>query len=260
MQQRQINFPEKGDHRFFATARERFAVCAPLETNKNVQGGCSDGEKYYFQAFIHRDNPSGQEHNEVRVVKIDMASGEVVKMSRNLWLHHANDMTFNPKTGKLLVCNNAPHRNWLTVLDPETLEMERTIELPVQIFGITYNEKRDVYAAGLSFGKSFCLLDADFKVIDDKIYPPTPLTERYVNQGIGSDDDFIYFAFWDAQTLCDDPENFQSTVAAYRWDGEFAGLIDFDIGPLEPENISSHAGKLLLVAGEDGTMHCYELS
>ena len=260
MQEPIIPFSKKCDQRYTAKATERFAVRTPLETNENVQGGCSDGRKYYYQVFMRREDVFNQEHNEVRVVKIDMERGEVVKMSRNLWLHHANDMTYNPKTNKLIVCNNKPHRNWLTVLDPETLEMERTIELPVEIFGITYNEKRNVYAVGISFGKSFCLLDEHFRVIDNKIYTPSPLTERYVNQGIGSDDDFIYFAFWDAKTLCDDPENFQSTVAAYRWNGEFAGLIDFDIGLLEPENISSHAGKLLLVAGDGGTMRCFELS
>ena len=260
MQERSIPFPKKCDQRYAATATERFCVRTPLETNKNIQGGCSDGEKYYYQVFMRREDVFNQEHNEVRIAKIDMETLEIVKLSRNLWLHHANDITYNPKTNKLIVCNNKPHRNWLTVLDPETLEMERTIELSVEIFGITYNEKRDIYAAGISFGKSFCMLDASFRVIDDKIYAPSPLTERYTNQGIGSDDDFIYFAFWDAKTLRDDPENFQSTVAAYRWNGEFAGFIDFDIGPREPENISSHKGKLLLVAGDHGTMRCYEFS
>ncbi len=257
---KQLPFPKKCEHRYAATATELFCTPTPIARLNEAQGGCTDGKKYHYQAFVYRDRPSGQEHNEVRIAKIDMASGEILQLSRTLWLHHANDLTYNPKTNKLLVCNNAPHRNWLSVLDPETLEMERTIELPVEIFGITYNEKRDAYAVGISYGKSFCLFDADFHVIDDKIYPPSPLTEHYVNQGIGSDDDFIYFAFWDAYTLQNDPENFQSTVAAYRWNGEFAGLIDFDIGPLEPENISAHNGKLLLVAGAENTMCCYKLS
>lgn len=255
-----IPFPKKCDQRYAAKATELFSVYTPLESNKDVQGGCSDGGKYYYQVFMRREDVFDQEHNEVRIAKIDMESGEVVKLSRNLWLHHANDMTYNPKTNKLIVCNNKPHRNWLTVLDPETLEVERTVELSVEIFGITYNEKRNIYAAGISFGKSFCLLDEHFRVIDGRIYEPSPLTDHYTNQGIGSDDDFIYFAFWDGKTLCDDPENFQNTVAAYRWDGEFAGCIDFDIGPREPENISSHKGKLLLVAGDEGTMRCYEFS
>ena len=260
MQQNTLPFPKKCEHRYAATATKLFTLRTPVETNNEAQGGCSDGEKYYYQAFVRRDNASDQEHNRVSVAKIDLESGKVVKLSRNLWLHHANDMTYNSKTGKLLVCNNKPHRNWLTVLDPETLEMERTIELPVEIFGITYNAERDIYAVGISFGKSFCLLDADFRVIGDKVYPPSTLTERYVNQGIGSDSDFIYFAFWDAYTLRQDPAQFQSTVAAYRWSGEFAGLIDFDIGEREPENISHHQGKLLLVACHEDSMHCFELT
>ena len=74
---------------------ERFSVRTPIESHNNVQGGCSDG-KYYYQVFMHRENETGQENNEVRVAKIDPASGEIVKLSRNLWLHHANDMTYNP--------------------------------------------------------------------------------------------------------------------------------------------------------------------
>lgn len=252
-------FPEKCESHFAATATPLFRTPTPIPRLNEAQGGCTDGKKYFYQAFVYRDCPSKQEHNEVRIAKIDVESGKIVQLSKTMWLHHANDLTYNPKTHKLLVCNNAPHRNWLTVLDPDTLEMERTVELPVEIFGITYNEKRDIYAAGISFGKSFCLLDADFHVIDDKIYPPSPLTERYLNQGIGSDDDFIYFAFFDAYTLKDDPQNFQNTVATYRWDGTFAGLIDFDIGPHEPENISAHKGKLLLGACIEDALHCYEL-
>lgn len=257
---KQLPFPQKCEYHFTAKATELFRVSTPLPRLNEAQGGCTDGKKYFYQAFVYRDRPSGQEHNEVRIAKIDIETHQIVQTSRTLWLHHANDLTYNSKTHKLIVCNNAPHRNWLTVLDPDTLEMERTVELPVQVFGITYNEKRDMYAAGISFGKSFCLLDADFKVVDDKIYPPSPLVERYLNQGIGSDDDFIYFAFFDVYTLKDDPQNFQNTVAAYRWDGTFAGLIDFDIGPHEPENVSAHDGKLLLGACIEDALYCYELS
>ena len=259
MQQKNLPYAPKCENRFDAKVTELLALPKTLGHLNESQGGCLVGDVQY-QAFVYRHRPSGQELNEVKLAKIDVKTGEILKLSRTLFLHHANDMTYNSKTGKLLVSNNAPHRKWLTVIDPDTLEMERTIELPVDIFGISYNEKKDIYAVGISFGKSFCLLDADFRVIDDKIYSPSPLTERYVNQGIGSDDDFIYFAFWDAYTLHDDPENFQSTVAAYRWNGEFAGLIDFNIGAQEPENLSTRDGKIVLIADDDGFTHFYELS
>ena len=238
---------------------ERFSVRTPIESHNNVQGGCSDGS-YYYQVFMHRENETGQENNEVRVAKIDPASGKIVKLSRNLWLHHANDMTYNPKTNKLLVCNNAPHRNWLSVLDPETLEMERTIELSVDIFGISYNEARDAYVVGLSFGKSFCQLDADFHVIEGSRCEPSPLTAHFVNQGLCSDDEYVYFAFWDAYTLRDNPEKFQSAVAVYRWDGAYVGQVYFDIGEREPENLDYHQGSFWMVAGDEGTMRCFEFS
>ncbi len=242
-----------------ADVTERFSVRAPIERNDDVQGGCSDGT-YYYQVFMHRENETGQENNEVRVAKIDPASGEIVKLSRNLWLHHANDMTYNKKTNKLLVCNNAPHRNWLSVLDPDSLELERTIELSVEIFGISYNEARDAYVVGLSYGKSFCQLDADFRVIENSRCEPSPLTLHFVNQGICSDDEYVYFAFWDAKTLRENPEKFQSAIAVYRWGGTYVGQIYFDIGEREPENLSYHQGKFWMVAGDEGSMRCYEFS
>lgn len=244
-----------------ANATECFTIHTPIERNKNAQGGCSDGEKYYYQVFLYRDNDSGQEQNEVRIVKYDIARGEVVQMSRDLRLHHANDMTYNSKIKKLVLCNNAPHRNWLSVIDPETLEPERTVELSVDVFGISYIAERDAYVVGLSFGKSFCMLDCEFRVIEGSHCEPSPLTAHFVNQGICSDDKYIYFAFWDAVTLRQDPEKFQSAIAVYRHDGTYIGQIYFDIGTYEPENISFHQGKLWLLAGSgDGAISCFEIS
>ena len=241
-------------------ATPRFTIPSPLPRNNNAQGGCSDGT-YYYQVFLYRDNDSGQEHNEVRIAKYDVASGEIVKTSNNLWLHHANDMTYNPKINKLILCNNAPHRNWLSVIDPDTLELQRTVELSVDVFGISYNEARDAYAVGLSFGKSFCVLDNEFRVVENSHREPSPLTAHFVNQGICSDDGYIYFAFWDAVTLRENPEKFQSAIAVYRWEGEYVGQIYFDIGTSEPENISFHQGKLWLLAGSgDASITCFELS
>lgn len=236
---------------------ERFSVRTPIESHNNVQGGCSDGS-YYYQIFMHRENETGQENNEVRVAKIDPTSGEIVKLSRNLWLHHANDMTYNPKTNKLLVCNNAPHRKWLSVLDPETLTLERTVELTVDVFAISYNEKHDTYVVGISFGKSFCQLDADFHVIEGSRCEPSPLTAHFVNQGLCSDDEYIYFAFWDGKTLRENPEKFQSAIAVYRRNGEYVGQIYFDIGECEPENLDYHQGSFWMVAGDEGMMRCFE--
>ena len=243
-----------------ADAAKQFTIHTPVERNQNAQGGCSDG-KFYYQVFLYRDNASGQEHNEVRIAKFDVERGEVIKCSRNLWLHHANDMTYNKKINRLILCNNAPHRSWLSVIDPETLELERTVGLTVDVFGISYIPEKDAYVVGLSFGKSFCMLDSEFRVIEGTRRDPSPLTAHFVNQGICSDDEYVYFAFWDAKNVREHPEKFQSAIAVYRLDGTYVGQIYFNVKTYEPENISFHQGKLWLLAGSgDGSIHCFELS
>ena len=242
-------------------ATECFTIHSPLARNQNAQGGCTDGEKYYYQVFLYRDNDSGQEENEVRILKYDIARDEVVQMSRDLRLHHANDITYNSKTKKLILCNNAPHRNRLTVIDPETLEPERTVELAVDVFGISYIASRDAYVVGISFTKSFCLLDSEFRVIEGSHQEPSPLTMHFVNQGICSDEKYVYFAFWDAQNVRENPENFQSAIAVYHLDGGYVGQIYFDVATCEPENISFHEGQLWLLAGSgDGSISCFEIT
>ena len=74
MQQNTLPFPKKCEHRYAATATKLFTLRTPVETNNEAQGGCSDGEKYYYQAFVRRDNASDQEHNRVSVAKIDLES------------------------------------------------------------------------------------------------------------------------------------------------------------------------------------------
>jgi hypothetical protein len=249
-----------GKLRIKVGSTEYISLFSPIPQNLNLQGGCSDGEKYYYQVFMRRDNASNQEDNDVNIVKIDLATKEIVKISETMKLNHANDITYNPKTKKLILCHNKPHRDRLSVISPETLEVEKMVELDVEIFGISYNERYDSYVVGLSYGKSFCMLDSEFKCIEGKKYSPTPLTDRYVTQGICSDDEYVYFAFWDGRTADKNPDEFQNTIGVYSWGGEFIGLLDFNVGVIEPENLSFVNGDLYLVCGDKGTMRCFKLS
>jgi hypothetical protein len=228
--------------------------------NYLIQNMPRDNEGYYYQVFMRRDDASNQEDNDVRIVKINFETKEIVKISKTLRLNHANDITYNTKTKKLILCHNKPHKDRLSVISPETLEVEKTIVLDNEIFSISYNEKYDSYVVGLSGGKSFRMLDSEFKCIDGKKYSPTPLTDRYVTQGICSDDEYVYFAFWDGRTANKNPAEFQNTIAVYSWGGEFVGLLDFNVGVIEPENLSFYKGKMYLVCGQDGTMRCFEIN
>ena len=156
-----------------------------------------------------------------------MATKTVLKESEKLKLNHCNDFTYNPKTGKLYICNATGRKNIVSIMNPETLEIEGEVNLGFEIFSINYNETRDKYVVGIAGGQTFRLLDADFKVASD-IFDPTTRTVNYVTQGNTSDDDYIYFVLHQ-----------ENVITVYDWDGNFVSWIKTDLpSKTEPENIS----------------------
>ncbi|MBQ8357440.1 MAG: hypothetical protein IJX39_06485 [Clostridia bacterium] len=231
-----------------ATVTPRCTVPLPSPAFGGFQGGCSDGKRYYYQTVMHYEL-SDRTKDYARIAKIDLSTGQVVQWSRDLSLDHANDMTYHPGTNRLIVCNNKPHPNRLTLLNADTLEPTKTAELPFAIYSIDYNPTRDLYAVGLSGTREFRLLGADFKPLDDRVFRCTHLTDRHTKQGVCVDDNLIYFIMWDGKHK--DMEDFQSVIAVYDWDGAFRGLIEFDVGKQEPENLSIVNGKILAVCGNE---------
>ena len=227
-------------------AEEICTVHPPFPDMRGFQGGCSDGERYYYNISMHYDLPT-QERNYSRIAKIDLQTGEVVQWSEPLSLDHANDATYNPHTNEILICHNKPRHKHLTAIDADTLTPTRGIDLPVPIYAIEYNAARSTYAVGISGSWDYRLLDADFRLIDDKLYHGTPLTARYTKQGMCADDEMIYFILWDGKHK--DAEDFQNEISVYDWDGNFRGLIEFDVGVKEPENLSIVRGEIIAVCG-----------
>lgn len=226
-------------------------VCAvhyPCAEITGFQGGCSDGSRYYYLAMMHYDLASGQEDNYTRIAKLDLATGEVVRWSRDLRLHHANDIAYDSVNRRLVVCHNKPHNTRLTLIDADTLEPARSLELPFGIYSIDYHAGRNLYVVGLSGTWDFRLLNADFSPLDDRIFHGTPATSRYTKQGVCADDRLIYFILWDGRHK--DADDFQNEIAVYDWDGNFKGIIEFDVGVKEPENLSIVNGEILAVCAD----------
>lgn len=230
-----------------ADCLQLYTIECPSSEIKGFQGGCSDGERYYYQALMHYDHASGQEDNYTRIAKLDLTTGEVVQWSGDLRLNHANDITYNPKTNLLIVSNNSPHPKRLTLIDADTLEIVRCVELPFGAYSIEYNAKRDAYVAGISGTWDFTVLNADFEPMDGRVFKGTPLTARYTKQGVGADDYLIYFILWDGKHSKE--PDFQNVISVYDWEGNFKGLIEFDVGVKEPENLSIVNGDIIAVCG-----------
>ena len=219
----------------------KFNVPYPSSTIKATQGGGTDGT-YFYQAFIQRDNTSDEANNVVKIGKFDMLTGEAITYSGNLTLNHSNDITYNTKTGQLVVCHNNPNHSRLTIIDPVTLTVVRVVDLPCNIYSITYSPERDMYMVGCSGGQNIRYITSDFKLASNEVFKATPLTSDYTTQGICSDENFIYCVLWDGARST--TEDFQNVITVYDWYGNFVGIIEFNVGVLEPENIIVNDGQI----------------
>lgn len=208
-----------------------------------MQGGCTDG-KYYYQSFLSYDLDN-QENNDVIIVKYDLETGEIVAQSEVLKLCHANDITYNSKLNRLVICHNKPEFKKVTYMDPETLVVTKTETLNYSIYAIDYNEIRNRYVIGISGGYDFGVLDSMYNTID--IFEGTERVEGYTKQGMCSDDNYIYFVY----------HNF-SRVAVFDWDGNFVTLIHFNVGG-ETENISVVDGTIYVACAVGGNAVLYKL-
>lgn len=227
-------------------ATELYTVIPPFPDLRGFQGGCSDGTRYYYNISMHYDLPT-QEHTYSRIAKIDLHTREIVRWSENMSLDHANDATYYAPAHEIMVCHNKPNYHRVTVLDADTLIPKRTVELPFPIYSIDYNAARDAFVVGVAKTWDFRVLNADFSPADDVVRHCSPLTQNYVKQGLCADDEQVYFILWDGKRKRD--PDFQNAISVYGWNGDFRGLIEFDVGVKEPESLSIVDGEIVAVCG-----------
>lgn len=209
------------------------------------QGGCTDGQ-YYYQAFItYKDTTDAEVNNQVRILKYDLTN-KTSEWSDVLLLNHANDMTYNSKLDRLIVCHNNGAPNKITFVDPETLTITGSETLNVNIYSIAYNATKDCYVAGLSQREGFVILNAQFEEIsrfehDNETRPVlNEATNTYtgnVGQGIGCDDNYIYCVLWKP-----------NMIGVYDWSGKYVSKITLDlaVADYEPECISVVGDKIYI--------------
>lgn len=230
-----------------STSEFKFLV-SKIDTIKTSQGGGTDG-KYFYQALIKKDTQTNEVNNIVKIVKTDLETGKVVKISEDLSLNHANDITYNPKIGKLVVVHNNPYRDRISFVDPETLEVTETKMIGMKIYSIAYNATYDRYVVGLSGGQTFTILDSEFRKISSSAFQPTPLTTGYITQGMECDDQFIYFVLYK-----------QNVITVYDWSGNFVSLITLDIKSIEPENVFIYKDELYVGCGTSTGTKIYKIT
>lgn len=217
------------------TRSRRVAGMVPPSDCPTAQGGWFDG-RYWYQLMIGKDTATNEQSNVVRLCKVDVETGETVRISDPLPLNHANDLTYNTRKNVLIAVHNNPNRKLISLIDPETLTVTETVTLPCKIYSLAYCPERDRYVAGLAGGQTFCLLDAEFRQVAGP-FEPTEDTAGYITQGCACDARFIYFVLYN-----------QNVVTVYDWDGNHIRTLPITVSG-EPENITQSGGKLYIATG-----------
>ncbi len=169
------------------------------------QGSASDGTHVYF--VLRNSDDSG---SVIKKYRLD--DGSFVAESAVLDLGHGNDMTYDTKNKRLVVAHGQSEGKILTIVDPETLAFVKDINISHGSGAITYNEKRDQYAISQG-GKSLYILDGNFKLVAS--YSRVDST-GYTAQGMGSDDDFIYFPMSGSN---------DNKLVVYDWSGDYVATV-----------------------------------
>ena len=174
------------------------------------QGSCTDGT-WVYAVLENQKVPtekSGVFKSKGIICKIDPKTWEVTAQSEELPLDHGNDITYNGRTGLLMVVNCYDNPYTITRVDPDTLTVVDTITIEHKIYGLAYHEEKDMYVAGIRETYDFVFMDAEFNTI--KLV--TGVDTGFIKQNIDCDDDYIYFVQYE-----------QNSIICYNWDGEYAG-------------------------------------
>ena len=148
----------------------------------SVQGGCTDG-KHIYQIFITQDDARGV------IVKSDIETQQIVKISDPIALGHANGATYNSDNDTIVVADhkNEERTTHLHILDAQTLTLQKTVIKDFFAYQIAYNEKTHGYIA--SSGAWVYILDGNFNVLQKS---SGALTDGYYGQGSCTDGTYYY--------------------------------------------------------------------
>lgn len=166
-----------------------------------AQGAASDGTYAYFVLRNKTDDGAV-------IVKCTLSPLVITAISEKFNGGHCNDLTYNDKTGKIILAHGQSQGKILTPIDAKTLAIEADINIPEGSGAITYNRSRDSYAISQG-GTTLHFMDSNFNKLQS--FSRTDKT-GYTAQGMGSDDSYIYFPM--SKTGVD------NVLVAYDWKGK----------------------------------------
>jgi len=158
-----------------------------------IQGGCTDGEYFYFLITDGTDNANDQ----TRVVKVDPKTNEVVKTGPIISVAHANDMTYDSKHDRFVVAWCSINTFNVSFVSPKSLAVTGTGTITnhtIGCFGIAYDPISNTYSCAESNykvnGYGLLILDENLRLIKRLDGGGVGHTA----QGVDCDDVYIYYS------------------------------------------------------------------
>lgn len=179
----------------------------PMDGYSVGQGAVSDGTYGYFLL-------SGGDGTNCLIYKIDMRTWEVVK-TNVIAVEHGNGVAYNPNTNKLVVSHCTPNPELVSIVNPDTLEVEEVLDLGRGVQSITYNAKHGMYVIRVNGTWDMALLDENF----EEVAYFKGVNSNLGKQCISCDDDYIYRL--DSGVIADPGTE---AIVVYDWDGNYVGV------------------------------------
>ena len=204
-----------------------------LRGHTTAQGCATDGEYGYFITLYKAINKGA-------IWKVRLSDWTQEAAAARLPLDHGNDAAYNSKKHQLIVVNNAPNYDTLTIVNPDTLEVIEQIKPGFEAYSIGYNAARDQYLIGISGSFDSYITDGDFHVIRRIPGIDTGITK----QGADCDDTYIYFPQWD-------DKNDKNYIMVYDWEGNYVNCLTVDSW-LEIESMFNVNGEIYIAFAGNG--------
>lgn len=208
-----------------------------------LQGGClSDDGLNYYCCLINSDVED--EKSIIQKYSVgdisDFSTWNYIISSSELNLSHSNDMQYF--NGKIYVCNTDTNPNEIIVINPNSLDIENTINIKYGATAITFNKKLNQFIARRKSERGvFDFYDISFNYI--KSSEVSGVTYDTV-QGIDSDDSYIY-------EPCSEP-SFGNSVVVYDLKGNFIKRIGSNVMS-EVEHITNFNGYYIMGFYKNGS-------
>ncbi len=207
------------------------------------QGGGTDGT-YSYNCLCKIGSKT-----YVKIVKTRLRDMKVVKVSKDLKLNHANDVTYDPVHKRLVVTHNDVKRKRVTFVNTRTLKSMgyKDIKIPSTLKGATKKQLSAIkgfasvtymrggkyagnYIGVISGNHNFLVLNKKFKPIEYITVDKKINGAQIYYQGADNIGDKLYIAVYPRK------KSRRDFIVAYDMDGNFLGKINLRKG-YETENI-----------------------